>query len=62
MAGPAKKLGNEVRNNAIDKAALTLSRNLMFGFRSRRQVAYKPRDEDVGFRVQKVRENPRVMG
>ena len=34
----------------------------MYGFRSRRQVAYKPRDEDVGFRVKKVRENPQAMG
>ena len=38
MAGPADKLQTEVRTTIVDRGALTLSQNLMFGFKSKRQV------------------------
>ena len=62
MAGPANKLQTEVRTTIVDRGALTLSQNLMFGFKSKRQVTYKPSDEGAGFRSQQARENPQVLG
>ena len=58
MAGPADKLETEVRTTIVDRGALTLSQNLMFGFKSKRQVTYKPSDEGAGFRSQQARETP----
>ena len=60
MAGTADKLQTEVRTTIVDSGALTLSQNLMFGFKSKRQV--KPSDEGAGFRPQQARENPQVLG
>ena len=62
IMGPADKLQTEVRTTIVDRGALTLSQNLMFGFKSKRQVTYKPRDEGAGFRSQQARENPQVLG
>ena len=62
MAGPADKLQTEVRTTIVDRGALTLSQNLMFGFKSKRQGTYKPNDEGAGFRSQQARENPQVLG
>ena len=62
MAGPADKLQTEVRTTIVDRGTLTLSQNLMFGFKSKRQVTYKPSDEGAGFRSQQARENPQVLG
>ena len=62
MAGPVEKLQTEVRTTIVDRGALTLSQNLMFGFKSKRQVTYKPSDEGAGFRSQQARENPQVLG
>ena len=61
MAGPADKLQTEVRTTIVDRGALTLSQNLMFDFKSKRQVTYKPSDEGAGFRSQQARENPQVL-
>ena len=57
MAGPANELETEVRTHAVDRAALTMSQNLMFGFKSKRQVTYKPKTEHAGFGSQHVRMN-----
>ena len=62
MAGPADKLQTEVRTTIVDRGALTLSQNLMFGFKSKRQVTYKPSDEGVVFRSQQARQNPQETG
>lgn len=40
LTGSAGKLETEVRTHVVDKAALTLSQNLMFGLKSKRQVTY----------------------
>ena len=34
----------------------------MFGFKSKKQVTFKPSDEGAGFRSQQARENPQVLG
>ena len=62
MARPAHKLQTEVRTTIVDRGALTLSQNLMFGFKSKMQVTYKPSDEGAGFRSQQARENLQVLG
>ena len=62
MAGPADKLQTEVRTTIVDRGALTLSQNLMFGFKSERQVTYKPSDEGAGFRSQQAREKTQILG
>ena len=59
IAGPADKLQTEVQTTIVDRGALTLSQNLMFGFTSNRQVTYKPSDEGAGFRSQQARETPK---
>ena len=59
MAGPADKLQTEVRTTIVDRGTLTLSQNLMFGFKSKRQITYKPSDEGAGFRSQQARETPK---
>ena len=62
MAGPADKLQTEVRTTIVDRGTLTLSQNLMFGFKSKRHITYKPSDEGAGFRSQQARENSQVLG
>lgn len=62
MAGPAHRLQTKVRASIVDQAALTVSQNIMFGFKSHRQMTYKPSVKDTGFRFQQDRENPQVVG
>ena len=62
MPGAADKLQTEVRTTIVGRGALTLSQNLMFGFKSKRQVTHKPSDMGAGFRSQQARENPQVLG
>ena len=62
MAGAADKLQTEVRTTYVDRGALTLNQNLIFGFKSKRHVTYKPSDVGAGFRFQQARENPQVLG
>ena len=62
MAGPAEKLQTEVPTTIVDRGALTLSQNLMFGFKSKRQVTYKPSYEGTGFRSQQATETPQILG
>ena len=61
MAGPAEKLEIEVRTQEVDRAALVMSQNLMFGFKSKRQLTYRPKAENAGFQSQHARENPQVV-
>ena len=60
IAGPADNLTTEGQTVAVDRAALTLSQNLMFCFESKRQAMLKPRDDGAGFQAQQSRENPQV--
>ncbi|KAL8597167.1 hypothetical protein ACOMHN_050503 [Nucella lapillus] len=62
MVGPAEKLETEHRTSVVDRVALTVSQNVMYGFKSRRQVNYKPSSESVAFRSPHARENPQVLG
>ena len=62
MVGTVQDLENDTRTSAVDRAALTVSQNIMFGFKSNRQVRYKPSSDTATFRPQQIRENPQVLG
>ena len=57
-----EQLQIRVRAAIVDQAAITMSQNVVFGFKSKRQVTYKPSDEGAGFRSQQARENPQAVG
>ena len=57
IAGPAEKLKSEVQIQEVDRAAIVISQNLMFGFKSKRQLTYRTEAENAGFRSQHAREN-----
>ncbi|KAK1904045.1 UDP-glycosyltransferase 73C1 [Dissostichus eleginoides] len=62
MVGPAEKLETEKRTRVVDRATLTVSQNIMYGFKSSAQVKYKPSSESASFRSPHARENPQVLG
>ena len=62
MIGPADILETQRRINVVNRAALTVSQNIMYGFKSNRQVNCKPRRESAAFRPPHARENPQVLG
>lgn len=62
LVGPACNLETLRKNKVVDRAALTVSQNIMYGFKSNRQVNYKPKTESTAFRTPHARENPQVMG
>ena len=62
MTGFADSLQTERRTNCVDRAALTVSQNIMYGFKSNRQVNYKPSGQSAAFRPPHARENQQVVG
>ncbi|KAK5915517.1 hypothetical protein CesoFtcFv8_001101 [Champsocephalus esox] len=62
MVGPAEKLETEKRTRVDDRATLTVSQNIMYGFKSSAQVKYKPSSESASCRSPHARENPQVLG
>ena len=50
LMGPADSLETKKRTKVVDRAALTVSQNIMYGFKSNRQVKYKPTTESAAFR------------
>lgn len=57
--GPADELETDVRTNTVSRMALTVSQNIINGFKSSRQVKYKPSRDSATFRHQHARENPK---
>uniref|UniRef100_UPI00358E794E uncharacterized protein n=1 Tax=Myxine glutinosa TaxID=7769 RepID=UPI00358E794E len=62
MVGPMDELETEAKTSVVDRTALTLSQNIMYGFKSTRQVKYNPSSDSATFRPQHARENPQVLG
>ena len=62
LVGPEKEMQTEVRNRTVDRTALTLSQNIMYAAKTRRQVHYKPKKASDQFRTPHSRENPQVLG
>ena len=62
IVGPVHELETKTRTNFVARTALTISQNILYGFRSNRQVTYKPSQDSVVFRQQQAKENPQVLG
>lgn len=62
LAGPVDDLQTEVRTSVVNRAAVTMSHNIMYAYKTSRQVKYKPSGDSAAFRKQHVRENPQVLG
>lgn len=52
----------EVRTSVVNRAAVTMSQNIMYAYKTSRQVKYKPRGDSAAFRKQCVREKTQVLG
>lgn len=62
LVGPEEELQTEMRSRTVDRSALTISQNIMYAFKTRRQVQHEPKQALDSFRTQCVRENPQVLG
>ena len=62
IVGPVDELETEMRSNTVNRTALTVSHNVLFRFKSNKQVKYKPSKEIATFRQQHSKENPQVLG
>ena len=62
LVGPEEKLQTEMRSRSVDRSALTISQNIMYAFKTQRQVQHKPKQAQDTLRTQCVRENPQVRG
>lgn len=62
LVGPEEELQTEMRSRTVDMSALTISQNIMYAFKTRRQVQHQPKQSTCAFRTLQVRENPQVLG
>ena len=62
MIGPADILDSESRTKFVNRATVTVSQNIMYGFKSNHQINNKPRRESAAFRRPHVWQNPQVLG
>lgn len=62
MVGPAERLQTEKRTRVIDRATLTVSQNIMYGYESCIQIKHIPKSESASFRSLCAQENPQVLG
>ncbi|KAH3861018.1 hypothetical protein DPMN_023944 [Dreissena polymorpha] len=60
--GRTRRRATEKRSRTVDRSALTITQNIMYAFKTRRQVQHKPKHALATFRTQSVRENPQVLG
>ena len=59
MVGSEEELQTEVKNRTVDRSALTICQNIMYVFKTRRQVHKKSSEK---FRTSRSRENSQVLG
>ena len=62
LVGSEEQLQTEVKNRTVDRSALTICQNIMYAFKTRRQVQHTPKRHSVTFRTPHSRENPQVLG
>lgn len=60
LIGPRSSLESTHREQSVELLARTISQNIMFAYKSDRQVSYTPKQSSSGFRHQS--ENPQVVG
>ena len=54
LVGPTEELETEVRTHRVHRDALTISQNIMFALKSKRQVTYQPIRKCAGFQVTEI--------
>ena len=62
MVGPVDELETEKRTRIVDRSALTVSENIMYGYKSTRQVQYKPKATSTASRMSHSKESPQARG
>ena len=62
MVGPAETLETEKRTTLVNRDVLTVSQTLMHGFKSQRQVNYKPKNDSATLKPHRSRETPQSVG
>ena len=62
LVGPTEDLQTDMRHRTVDQPALTLSQNIMYALKAKRQVQHQPKEATVTFRTQHARENLKVLG
>jgi hypothetical protein len=60
LIGHEEELQTDMRRRTVDQSALTLSQNLMYAFKTKRQVQHQPKQTTVTFRTHHW-ENPQVV-
>lgn len=62
LVGPDEELQTEIRQRTVDQSVLTLSQNIMYAFKTKRQIQHRPKQATDTFRTHHARENPQVLG
>ena len=62
IVGSVNELKTDRRTTDVDRIALTVSQNILYGFKSNRQAKYKPIRDRATFRHPREKETPRVLG
>lgn len=62
LVGSEEQLQTEMRSRTVDRSALTICQNIMYAFKTRRQVQHIPKKASDTFRTPHSRENPQVLG
>ena len=62
LVGSEGELQTEVKNRTVDRSALTICQNIMYAFKTRRQVQHKHKKPSDTFRIPRSRENAQVLG
>ena len=62
LVGSEEQLQTEIRRRTVDRSALTICQNIMYAFKTRRQMQHIPKKASNTFRTPQLRENPQVVG
>lgn len=62
LVGSEEQLQTEMRNSTVDRSALTICQNIMYAFKTRRQMQHIPKKASDTFRTPHSRENPHIVG
>ena len=62
LVRPEEELRTDMRRRTVDQSPLTLSQNIMYALKTKRQVQQQPKQATVTFRTQHARDNPQVLG
>ena len=62
LVGSEEQLQTEVKNRTVDRSTLTVCQNIMYAFKTRRQIQHKQKKSSDTFRIPHSRENPQVLG